>query len=318
MPRMKIIVNPQSGRGHTRDLLDTLYEVIGRLAAEAAAGGRAYEVEWALTERPEHATELAVQAANEGFDIVVGVGGDGTIHEVVNGLMQIEPERRPLLGALPVGSGNDFARNLGITIDLEQAARLLFQGQTRRVDVCVVSDGEGRHKYWANTLGFGFSGAATLVARSSRSRLRGLIFYLLIVLKTIFVHHRWHRVEVQIDDAPPMQREVSMVNLCNGPAEGSGFPVVPHARMDDGLISFGLMRRVSRLQMLYFLPIVMAARHPRLRRFFTMGDAQHVRIEADSPLTVHLDGEIFALPTSGVRRLDVMILPAMLTVLCAS
>src|SRR5262249_34590850 len=143
-----------------------------------------YELVWATTERPRHAIELAKSAANEGIDIVVAVGGDGTVHEVINGLMQISSERRPKLGIVPVGSGNDFAWNIGLAHDPEKAIAAIFGPTTRTIDVGTISDATGREDFWNNTIGLGFSGAVNIASREVKG-LRGFLVYLVAVLRTI-------------------------------------------------------------------------------------------------------------------------------------
>jgi YegS/Rv2252/BmrU family lipid kinase len=315
MQQMLIILNPQSGRGDTARKRDLLGQLVQAAALEAAGLGHEFEIRWAETEYPGHATLIAAEAARDGADVVVAVGGDGTVNEVINGLMSVPAAERPRFGVIPVGTGNDFARNAGLSLEYSAAVRALFEPGTRAVDVGEVHDGAGRHVYWSNTLGLGFSGLATINARQSRTPLRGFALYLWVVLKTIALQHQPRTVLVEVDDQAPQQHTISMMNLCNGPAEGGGFPVVPHAAMDDGLISFGVMRRVTRLKMLYFLPIVMAARHPRFEKFFQFGEARRMRVQSDGPLAIHIDGELFATLEAGLREFEAHIIPAALRVL---
>src|SRR5439155_20430580 len=114
------------------------------------------------TEYPAHATEIAAKAADEGYTTVVAMGGDGTVHEVINGLLRIPAERRPRLGMVPIGSGNDFAggRRLAGTENMQNAVRRVFQGVERPVDVAVIRDGAGRAEYFENTAGIGFDAGA--------------------------------------------------------------------------------------------------------------------------------------------------------------
>src|SRR5688500_13091591 len=109
MPRYKLILNPASDKWHTKDLLTTLKTKFDDLAQQGA-----HELVWATTDQPQHAMQLAREAGEEGYDVVVAIGGDGTVHEIVNGLMQVPREQRPTLGIIPVGSGNDFAANVGV------------------------------------------------------------------------------------------------------------------------------------------------------------------------------------------------------------
>ena len=112
---------------------------LGRAWREAAALRPIVEgyggADWTGTVYPTHATELALQAAEEGYEMVVAVGGDGTAHEVLNGLMQVPAERRPRFSVIPLGSGNDFAHSLGIQAHADQAVHQIFSGKSHRIDI---------------------------------------------------------------------------------------------------------------------------------------------------------------------------------------
>jgi diacylglycerol kinase (ATP) len=136
------------------------------------------------------------------------------------------------------------------------------------------------------------------------------------VLETILFRPPVINARIRIDDQPAQEREVSMISLCNGPREGGGFPVGPHAVMDDGKITYMIMRGMSRLLMLYFLPIVMNANHLKHERYFEEATAQRLRIEADRTLAIHADGEIFGSWEADVRQVEVGIIPAAIRVLC--
>lgn len=315
MPRMRLILNPQSDRGDTRARKDTLQQIVERHAQAAAGQAEPYELEWAVTQKHRHATQLAREAGEQGYDVVVAIGGDGTVHEVVNGLMQIEASRRPRLGVIPVGTGNDFAFNVGLPADPEQAAAHLFSGKTRTVDAGLIANGNGRQEYWDNTVGFGFAGAVNVIASTKRN-LRGFLLYFVSVIECILFKPQDLNIVATIDDQRTVERYVSMVNICNGPREGGGFPVLPTAAMDDGLISFLLMRRANRVQMFYFVPVVMAAKHLGYKNFFEPGTARRLRFKSDKPLAIHTDGEQFAHWDDGLYEFEVEIIPGALQVLC--
>jgi diacylglycerol kinase (ATP) len=312
MPRIKLILNPASDRWHTKDRTKSLREVVEQQAASASGGP--FELSWETTARPRHATEIARQASEEGYDIVVAVGGDGTVHEVVNGLMQVPAAKRPRLGILPVGSGNDFAHNLNVPASPEDAVHCLFGGLGRRIDIGTITDGTGRTEYWNNTVGAGFSGAVNIATRKI-THLRGFLVYLTAVLQTILFKPQALATSVCIGEDPAFQRDLCMISICNGPREGGGFPVAPGALMDDGQITYTLMRKVNRVQMLYFLPVVMAAKHMGYKKFFQGGETTRMRLETDRTMAIHADGEVFGPWESDVRSLEVSILPGAVDVL---
>lgn len=309
MTRYKLILNPASDKWHTKDRLKSLQKMADELAI-----GANHELVWATTEHPLHAVELARTAASEGFDVVVAVGGDGTVHEVVNGLMQSPYDTRPKLGIIPVGSGNDFAANIGLPKKSEAAVRRLFVAKARTIDIGTITDETGRTEYWDNTVGIGFSGAVNIASRKL-TNLRGFLSYLVAVLQTIFFNPQHLHAKLAIEGHPDTQQDISMISVCNGPREGGGFPVAPNAVMDDGRITYTVMRGVNRAQMLFFLPIVLAAQHLRFKKFFTPGTTLHFSVATDKTMAIHTDGEVFGPWEAGIKQVSMSLIPAALDVL---
>lgn len=310
MPRLKLILNPAADRGHAAEIESELHTIIQERIAAVADD---YELEWFRTERPRHAIELA---ADPTYDAIVAIGGDGTVHEVVNGLMQLDPEERPRLGVIPIGSGNDFAYNLNLPIDPKEAARCLIGDHTRTVDAGEITDGSGRREFWNNTIGIGFSGAVNIATRS-KTRIRGFMVYFVSVLETILFKPPDLDAKLHLGDEPPRRQRVSMISICNGPREGGGFPVAPNAVMDDGLLTYTIMRRLSRAAILRFLPVVMAGNHLKYERTFTNGTTPWVQVSTSSTMAIHTDGEVFGPWDADVREIEVKVIPGALSVLCS-
>jgi YegS/Rv2252/BmrU family lipid kinase len=299
--RVKLIFNPYADGGRGWRVAASLQATIEHL------GG----AEWTGTEHPTHATELANEAAREEFDVVVAVGGDGTVHEVVNGLMEVDPDIRPALAAVPIGSGNDFCFNNGVPQDPDQAIQRAFSEDRRQVDLGRVVDGEGRVEYWDNSLGIGFD-AATLINSHSITRLQGLAMYLVAVIRTILNDHEAPRMQITTD-TEQIDRDLLMLTLCNGAREGGGFMVAPEAVPDDGSLDYMMSEYISRPMMFRMIPEFMRGTHTRFPHIKT-GRFKTLELTADRPLLIHTDGEVFARASTDVRKLRVEILPKALTI----
>lgn len=302
MKKICLILNPKANRGQAQEMAASLFP-----AAEALGGAQ-----WLRTGGPEDATRLAREAAEQGCEVVAALGGDGTLHEVLNGLMQVPAERRPRLGVVPLGSGNDFAHAVGVPGNPQAALRTLWHGQVRRVDVGTLRDEHGHHCFWDNTVGIGFDAIVTLRARRLR-RVRGTLVYLVATLQTIISNHTPNRVRFESaqerwDDA------LLMFTVCNGPREGGAFLIAPQATPDDGHLDYAYVLPISRLHMLRILPEVMRGTHTHLPQI-RMGTCTDFTLEADLPLVVHTDGEIFLGLDSASHRLEVSLLPAALEVM---
>lgn len=304
MPKrdVKLIINPNADLGRAWRSASDLRPIVREF------GG----ADWSGTAYPTHATELAQHAAEDGYRLVVAVGGDGTVHEVVNGLMQVPAEQRPMLGVVPLGTGNDFAHTIGLPPSPATALRRAFSGEARRIDIGLLEDEHGRREYWDNTVGFGFD--ATVTIRSRRfTYLRGFLVYLLSVLQTIALNHDAPRLSVT-SDVESWDEHMLMLTVCNGPREGGGFLVSPGAKPDDGLLEYTGVRKVSRLMMLRLLPEVMKGTHGRFRSV-RLGQCRKMQLQSDAPLTIHTDGEIYAGFGVDVRRFSIEILPGALQVM---
>jgi diacylglycerol kinase (ATP) len=300
--KIKLIFNPHADRGRAWNLASSLQSVIERHG----------DVVWTGTEYPTHATKLARQAASEGFETVVALGGDGTVHEIINGIMEIPREQRPALAAVPIGSGNDFCSNLGIESDLEKAMQRVFSGEEKWIDLGRVVDDSDRMEYFDNTLGIGFDASVTIHSYKI-TRLQGFSMYLWAVIQTIIRNHNAPRMTIHTDEET-FDEEVLMMVVCNGPREGGGFYVAPDAVMDDGWFNYALIRRVSRPMMFRLIPEVMNGTHGRFKQV-RMGRFRRLELRSEEPFTVHFDGEIFAGFSSDVRQLQVEILPKALKVI---
>jgi len=299
--KIKLIVNPVSGRGYGRKACPLIRQYLSDLGAD---------FDLVQTDAPGEAIHLARQALIDGFDTIVAVGGDGTSHEVVNGMMS--GAKGPIvgtLGCIPTGCGNDFAVMNGAPTDLEEACRLIVAGKTRLVDIGRVTLDDRITRHFDNTVGIGFDGLVTMEARKFK-RLRGMALYLLVVLKTIFLtmHPPW--VEIEFDGHVIRQR-VLMAVIANGPREGSSFWVAPGARYDDGLLDLVIAGTMSKLQMLAMVPKFMKGTHIHDRRVATER-ARHVIVSSEDPLYIHVDGEVLC---EEAHRVEATLIPSCLRII---
>ncbi len=294
--RVKLIFNPHADHGRA-------WRVAGSLQATIEHHGGA---EWTGTEYPTHATKLAAEAARQGFDVVVAVGGDGTVHEVVNGLMVVPSDQRPALAIVPLGTGNDFSFNNQLPSDPDTAILRALSGQPTAVDLGLVRDDSGRIMYWHNVLGIGFD-AAALINSLAIGRLQGFPLYLAAAVQTILRDLEAPHLKITTD-AEEIDAEPCMLVLCNGAREGGGFHVAPDAVPDDGVFDYTLVDMVSRPMMFRLLPEFLRGTHGRFGQV-RLGRFRELKLAADRPLLIHTDGEVFAKAANDVRELTVEILP---------
>jgi diacylglycerol kinase (ATP) len=304
MPRnkTKLILNPNADLGHAWQKAADLRPIVEQY------GG----ADWTGTVYPTHAIELAKQAAEEGYELVIAAGGDGTVHEIVNGLMQLPQERRPRLGVVPLGSGNDFAHGVGVSENAPEAMKQVFTGQPRRIDIGVIEDNRGRREYIDNTLGIGFDAIVTIRSRQLPI-VRGFLMYLVAVLQTIILNHDAADLQI-VTDYETWHEETLMFVICNGAREGGGFMVAPDAVPDDGIFHYAAINKVSRLMMFRLVPEVMKGTHGRFEQV-RMGHLKQLELKSDRPLFIHMDGEIFSGFGTDVDAIKLEVLPGALEVM---
>ena len=290
-----VIFNPVAARRRARAKLEGLRRFLGA------------EVDFRATERPGHGEELALEAAQAGFATVAAAGGDGTVHEVANGLLRAN---RPevTFAVIPLGSANDYAFSLG---QEEEPGAAAF-ADTRRVDVGWVQAETGKDRYFVNTLGLGFSGLVSVESRRI-DWLQGLPLYGLAFLRTLCFHFASPRMTVAFDGQARSAPTLSLT-IAIGPREG-GFVVARDAVIDDGLFDYLHAGKLARWELLRYMPrLARGGELPRDHPQIWMGRCREVDLDSEAPLTVHLDGEFFALAEQSIRKLKVRIYPGRLKV----
>jgi diacylglycerol kinase (ATP) len=262
--------------------------------------------DWTGTVYQGHAAELAENAAREGYKRVVATGGDGTIHEVINGLMAVDADKRPLLGVVPVGSGNDFAGTMKIPRDSEEALRKVFTGSPRPIDVAFMQDDTGRREYWMNTLGMGFDAIVNYHSHNVPV-FQGFMIYFLAVFRTMVENYNPFKIQGTMDGAH-YEKETLMFTVCNGRREGGGFLLAPDALQDDGILNYTVANVIPRWKMLSAIPHFINGTHNTLD-YIQTGQLKKLAFKSNKPLWIHADGETFAAFSSQVMELTLEVVP---------
>lgn len=307
MTSFYFIVNPISGRGAGAQSIEGIREQASRARLD-------FEI--VTTERPGHAIDLARSASQQGREVVVAVGGDGTANEVLNGLMQarISGQGKAVLGILAVGRGNDFAYGLGIHAGLEEGFKNLTEKYIRSMDVGRVMGGlypQGR--YFGNGVGIGFDAVVGFEALKL-THLSGFLSYIVAALKTIFLYYTAPLVSIVYDDKI-LTIPALMVSVMNGRRMGGGFMMAPKGKTDDGLFDLCIAGQVSRLGIFALIPKFMQgtqASHPAVK----MVRAKTIKVTAiKGVLPAHADGETLCVDG---QELEIEMLPSAIEFLATS
>jgi YegS/Rv2252/BmrU family lipid kinase len=300
--RYKLIVNPTSGRG-------TAETHIPALEAFMLAKGLEYQLE--RTKAPEHAVELAYQAAKQEFDVVVAVGGDGTANEVLNGLMRAKLEGpSPIMSLIAVGRGNDFAFGCGIPAGLEIGCEILASGKRKWMDVGQVRGGDypdGR--FFGNGIGVGFDAVVGFEALKMK-RLQGFLSYLVAALKTIFLYYQAPLVKLEYANQTK-ELYALMVSVMNGRRMGGGFMMAPEASINDGQFDLCIAEQVGKFKVLSLIPKFMAGTQAQQPSILT-DHTNAIKVTAiEGVLPAHADGETLC---EAGAQLEIRLLPSQIEI----
>lgn len=281
MEKACVIVNPVAGNGQSARRWVQAEPVL-------RANGLDYEVVY--TERPGDAVRLARRAAEMGAGLLVAVGGDGTLNEVANGIIEIEAAGSVRLGVVPTGRGRDLCRTVGIPLNHLEAAKRLTNGGELAIDVGRMEyrrNGAAAGRYFLNFAGLGFDVEVTKQANRQR-RGGGTIPYLASVVSTLMTY-RNPAVELVLDGVPRKMR-ANMIVVANGRFFGGGMRIAPAASLDDGLFEVVVLGDVGKLELLANLPRIYNGSHVAHPKV-SVWRAQDVEVRSAEAVGAQADGD---------------------------
>ncbi|MFH1755867.1 MAG: YegS/Rv2252/BmrU family lipid kinase [Candidatus Latescibacterota bacterium] len=285
------IANPYAGRGRNRKFAEQLH----RRATEL---GLPMELHW--TKGAGDGIDLAKKLSRS-HDVICAIGGDGTFHEVINGLM---PQPKPVV-LVPAGSGNDFAKLIPCPKNAEELLTVVHAGMGARMDVLQTGV-----RYCVNSIGLGFEALVTHHSRSIR-RLSGVPLYLLAAFRALLSFQN-ASFNISLDNCKQVSGERLLVSIGNGISAGGGFYLTPQACPDNGCVDLCIVSPMSRMKLLRLLPLALHGNHVG-KTGVAMHRSKSVTVSSDGPSHLHIDGEYLG---EKEWNLDVTVLKQILPVLC--
>jgi diacylglycerol kinase (ATP) len=295
----KIILNPYANRWSA---------LKQRPEAETALQNAGIDYEFVISDYAGHGISLAEEALVNKYDPIIAAGGDSTFNEVINGMVK-GAKGKPIttkFGILPMGTANDLADNLGIPKSLEDAAKIIRGGFTRKIDVCKVND-----RCFINNSGIGLETTVTVIQMGMK-KVQGIFRYLLATLVAIKRNPNWI-MDIQWDGGE-YHGPTKLVSVGNNPRTGGIFYTVPHADPFDGKLSFVYGNVESRIKILRLLPRIMQAgegnytNHPDVNE----SHCTWIKIHTEPSTPAHTDGEVFDFD---IQDLEYKVLPAWVPIL---
>jgi len=292
--RTLFIVNPAARHGETRKLIPAVERIFGEAA----------KCEIVLSAGPRHACDLARTAV--GFDSIVAVGGDGTAHEVLNGVMEHDEAVRPAFGIVPTGSGNDYAHTLGMSDNLSVALNQIATGGRKVVDL-----GRCNGMWFGESVSMGLDARVTVKAVELKvtTGLSGLPLYLRALIHVLNNQYYAQSVVIQYDDEPPFETDALIVAVTNGPTYGGGFKITPDALFDDGVLDICRIDNIPKAEAFMRLPFVVIGKHTKMKPVH-MSRGKRLTVVSQTPFEGQIDGEVMI-----ESAYDIQIFPAAMTVI---
>lgn len=252
------------------------------------------------TQGPKNAIVLAKQCTDEQFDVVLAVGGDGTINEVLNGCMQSE-KALPMLGIVPLGTGNDFIRSVAPDYSKSSLREALEQNKHRTIDFACVHSND-QNKYFINIADVGFGGKVIEILDKQRTVLGGKMSYAVAILRA-FVSFKRPEIELTTTEFN-YSGEALMVAFCKGNVFGNGLTINPYAQINDGKLYVTLLGKVTLLDYIRHLKKLKKGaliEHPQVH--YLQAESVELRITSGRAVG-EMDGEFFEETNCTVRVLS--------------
>ncbi|MCK9205271.1 MAG: diacylglycerol kinase family lipid kinase [Bacteroidales bacterium] len=266
--RILFIVNPISGIGKQKGIEGALEQGIDKARFD-------YQVVY--TEKPGHATELSRKAAEEGMDIVVAVGGDGTVNETATGLVGAETA----LGIIPTGSGNGLARHLGIPMKIKQAVEIINQAKTMKIDTATLND-----QVFVNVAGVGFD--AYIARKFASSGKRGFSTYFKVTANA-YKDYKPHKYTLTID-GKVVRRRALLISFANSSQFGNNASIDPKASLDDGFIDVCIVRKIPFWKTGFLAPLLFIKKFDQTR-YEEIIPAKEAHLIWKKGKSIHVDGD---------------------------
>ncbi|RCK77284.1 MAG: Transcription regulator [contains diacylglycerol kinase catalytic domain] [Ignavibacteriae bacterium] len=298
------ILNPVAGRGKAYRAI----KYIRNLLRE-----KDLNHEFSITNAPGDATKLAYESKNF-FDTIVAIGGDGTVNEVMNGLVNSNTK----LGVIPLGSGNDFARSLKVSNKIDKAIDIILNEKIIYCDVGKVKtknintqDKPISERFFINGIGIGFD--ATVALESQKIKLiRGIPLYMVAVMKAL-LKYRTPKFYLKLDNFITKSKYF-LIAIGNGQSSGGGFKLTPEAKLNDSKFDVCYVEDIGLLKIFKMLPSSIKGTHKRFKEVHYT-KAENIEVTSQNNFVVHVDGEIIG---TQVNSIEISLIPKKLKVIYSS
>ena len=283
----QIIINPSAGNGKAGKQWKNIETVLRKENMD-------FKVH--RSERALHCTELAKSLIEQGARKLIGIGGDGTNHEIVNGLMQQKAvsSHDIIYGFIPVGTGNDWVKTHNIPKDIIKAVKTIKAEKTRLQDIGLAKfhlDNQPKQRYFVNVAGMAYEAHVGKVAHHQRSRITNTLYYYLLIFKCLFEYVS-KQARIILDEKEVANQHFYTINIGLCKYSGGGMQFVPHAEIDDGVFAVTYIDSIPKLKVIFSTHYLYGGKIAKFKHA-KLFKAKHIKVEAvdDAPTLLELDGE---------------------------
>lgn len=285
MDKILFIINPVAGGGRAEKLAPIISGYMEDINLE-------YNIQ--MTKKPKDATKIAKLGIGEGYNIIVAVGGDGTVNEVAIGILE---SGKGTLGIIPSGTGNDLARTLEIPFNFKEAMDIIIKGNKKKIDIGLVNN-----NLFLNIASIGLDSEVVKNTEKIKKRIRSRIAYIVGIINTLF-SFKDKKIRLEIDDNL-MDKNISLVAVGNGKYYGGGLKILPMAIAEDGYFHVIVVNKASRIKLLLLFPSIFKGQHIRFKKHVEIFKARKIKIITDDKTYLNVDGEIYDIEKETLFTID--------------
>lgn len=272
MENILFIINPIAGRGKAKTLIPLI---------ENKMENHNIRFKMVITQRPKQATQIAEENVDE-YNILVAVGGDGTVNEVAKGIIN---KNKGILGIIPSGTGNDMSKSLGIPNDLEKALEIILKGNKTKVDI-----GKANSYNFLNIASVGFDAEVVRNNIKIKKIIKSSISYVFSVIYTLL---KFKNKEVIIEiNGEVLNEKILLLAVGSGKYYGGGMKILPMAKIDDGYLHICIISNINKLLSLSLFPTIFKGNHIRHTKYVETYRAKTVNIKSKEEISLNIDGEV--------------------------
>lgn len=287
--KVHVIVNPFSARGKTGKRWELIKDIVRNYFQE---------FKYIFTEKPKQATQIARDLLKEGFDLIIGVGGDGTLNEITNGFFQQDSSKtindEAALGIIPSGTGSDFIRFMKIPRDLKKSVEVIKNANVKKIDIGRIhflqENRESSSQYFINVADFGLGAAVIKKMSSIPSIKRGPFSYYKGLLSTL-KNYKSKPVKIIIDDSEEIEGQFTIGAIANGRIFGGGMIIAPEAEPDDGFLDLVLVEDMKKFEIVKNTPLLYKGtiyKNPKV----LIKKVKKIEISSTEDVQIEYDGEL--------------------------